>query len=1041
MSELADGRARERISTEFGTSFFVEAAAGTGKTTELVRRIVGLIRSGAGALAQIVAVTFTEKAAGEMKLRLRGEIEKVRGEAEGQERDRLDRALRELELARIGTIHAFCMDVLHERPIEAAIDPRFEISAEDDADALASDAFDGWFQESLSDPPEGVRRILRRRNRRQPPREQLRTATLRLSKHRDFPARWRRDPFDRDREIDKLIYELAQVGALARASSWFDDWLTKSLLEISRFVDEVARREAVAERDYDGLEAELRGFARWRHWGWKGWRGTTFGALSRDEVLERRDRAKADLDAFIAKSDADLAPLLHDAMQVPIAEYETRKAKLGRLDFLDLLIKTRDLIRDDAAVRSELQRRFSHFFVDEFQDTDPLQAEILLLLAADNPAETDWRAVRPVPGKLFLVGDPKQAIYRFRRADVSVYEDVKKHLLGAGSELIELSTSFRALPSIQSFVNSAFAPAMIADGAQAGYVPLERARAEIGGRPTIVALPVPAPYGDYGKIVEASIERSFADAVGGFVDWLINTSGWTVEEEKQQVPVRPRHVAILFRRFQFFGRDITRPYVRTLEARRIPHVLVGARSFHDREEIIALRNALTAIEWPDDELKVFATLRGPFFALSDEALLAFRQQLDGAGGIRTVRLNPRRQIDRDGLPPAAAEVVDALEVLRRLHVSRNHRPIAETITSLLESTRALPGIAFWRNGEQALANCLRVVDLARNFERRALSFRAFVEAMEADAERGEASEAPIVEQGTEGVRIMTVHKAKGLEFPVVILADPACNESSNTPSRHVDPERRLWVQPLCGCAPVELLEAADEELRRDRAEGIRVAYVASTRARDLLVAPVCGDEPIEGWLQVMDPMLYPRQEARRQSIPAPGCPTFGENSVLDRGPEGHAPPGGSVRPGLHRLGGGAPDIVWWDPAVLPPEPEEHAPLRNQRVLEADTQGAAAASEANYALWKDRRHTLITQASRPALKVQTITSLARSENERVGESRPAREDGPPVLVETIESASAQRPGGKRFGALVHAVLASIELTSGNDIEQSVSSTPG
>jgi ATP-dependent helicase/nuclease subunit A len=552
-----------------------------------------------------------------------------------------------------------------------------------------------------------------------------------------------------------------------------------------------------------------------------------------------------------------------------------------------------------------------------------------------------------------------------------------------------------------------------------------------------VALPVPAPYGDYGKIVEASIERSFADAVGGFVDWLINTSGWTVEEEKQQVTVRPRHVAILFRRFQFFGRDITRPYVRTLEARRIPHVLVGGRSFHDREEIIALRNALTAIEWPDDELKVFATLRGPFFALSDEALLAFRQRLDGAGGVRTERLNPRRQIDRDGLDRTTAEVADALEVLRRLHVGRNHRPIAETITSLLEATRALPGIAFWRNGEQALANCLRVVDLARNFERRAFSFRAFVEAMEADAERGEASEAPIVEQGTEGVRIMTVHKAKGLEFPVVILADPTCNESSNTPSRHVDPERRLWVQPLCGCAPVELLEAADEELRRDRAEGIRVAYVASTRARDLLVAPVCGDAPIAGWLQVMDPMLYPQQEVRRQSVPAPGCPTFGEDSVLNRGPEGHSPPGGSVRPGLHRLGGGAPDIVWWDPAVLPPEPDEHAPLRNQRVLEADTGGAAAASETNYASWRDRRQTLLTQASRPALKVQTITSLARSENGIVGGSSPAREDGPPVLVETITSASPKRPGGKRFGALVHAVLASIELTRGDDIQQSAS----
>jgi len=1037
MSELKDRRARERISSEFETTFFVEAAAGTGKTTELVRRIVGLIRSGFGSLAQIVAVTFTEKAAGEMKLRLRSEIESARGKAEGEERQRLDRALKELELARMGTIHAFCIDVLHERPIEAGIDPRFEMSAEDDADALASDAFDDWFQESLSGPPEGVRRMLRRRNRRQPPREQLRNATLRLSKHRDFPTRWRRDPFDRNSEIDRVMLSLAQVGALARARSWSEHWLAKSLSEISRFVDEISRREAVAERDYDGLEAELRGFSRWRHWAWKGGRGVTFGALSRDEALALRDQAKADLDAFIAKSDADLAPLLHDAMQAPIAEYETRKAKLGRLDFLDLLIKTRNLIRDDAAVRSELQRRFTHFFIDEFQDTDPLQAEILLLLAADDPAQTDWRAARPVPGKLFLVGDPKQAIYRFRRADVAVYEDVKKHLLGAGAELIELSTSFRALPSIQSFVNSAFAPAMIADGGQARYVPLERVRTEISGRPTIIALPVPAPYGEYGRIVEASIERSFAEVVGGFVDWLTNASGWTVEEEKQQVPVRPRHVAILFRRFQSFGDDVTRPYVRTLEARRIPHVLLGGRSFHDREEIIALRNALTAIEWPDDELKVFATLRGPFFALSDEALLAFRQQLDGAGGIRPVRLDPRRQIDRKCLHPAAAEVADALEVLRQLHISRNHRPIAETITSLLESTRALPGIAFWRNGEQALANCLRTVDLARNFERRALSFRAFVESMEVDAEQGEAGEAPIVEQGTEGVRIMTVHKAKGLEFPIIILADPTCNETGSKPSRHVDPERRLWVQPVCGCAPVELLEAADEELRRDRAEAVRVAYVASTRARDLLVAPVCGDAPIEGWLQVLDPMLYPPQDAGRQSVAAPGCPPFGENSVLDRGPEGHAPQGGSVRPGLHRLGGGAPDIVWWDPAVLPPEPEEHAPLRNQRVLEADSHGAAVASEANYSLWKDRRQTLVTQSSKPALKVQTITALARNECERVGASDPPPQDGPPVLVGTIASPSAKRPGGRRFGALVHSVLASIALNSGDDIQQSAS----
>jgi ATP-dependent exoDNAse (exonuclease V) beta subunit len=219
MSEFADARARERISGELKTTFFVEAAAGTGKTTELIRRLVGLVRSGAGTLAQIVAVTFTEKSAGEMKLRLRSEIESARASAQGNERERLDDALRQLELARIGTIHAFCMDILHERPLEARIDPLFEIRAEDEADTIADEAFDNWFQRMLSDPPEGVRRVLRRKSKRHPPREQLRTALQTLRKHRDFPTPWRRDAFDRNAQIDKLMADLADVGALAALSS------------------------------------------------------------------------------------------------------------------------------------------------------------------------------------------------------------------------------------------------------------------------------------------------------------------------------------------------------------------------------------------------------------------------------------------------------------------------------------------------------------------------------------------------------------------------------------------------------------------------------------------------------------------------------------------------------------------------------------------------------------------------------------------------------------------------------------------------------
>jgi ATP-dependent helicase/nuclease subunit A len=1018
MIELPDAEARRRILTDFSTTLFVEAAAGTGKTTALIGRIVSLIRNGVGTLERIVAVTFTEKAAGEMKLRLRTEIERARKDASAEEQARLERALAELELARIGTIHAFCGDLLRERPVEAGIDPLFQVAAEDEASELADQAFESWFQASLGDPPEAVRRILRRRSKLQPPREALRNALASLIDHRDFAAPWRRDPFNRRGAIDTLMDQLASVGALAAESSWPEDYLARNLAEIGRFVAENARAEAVRGRDYDGLEASLRGLARARSWTWKGARRTRFGALSRDEVLARRNALKEGLDAFVAASDADLAPLLHEALQSAVGAYESLKPRIGRLDFLDLLIKTRNLVRDDAGVRTELQRRFTHFFVDEFQDTDPLQAEILLLLSACESSKTDARKIQPVPGKLFLVGDPKQSIYRFRRADVAIYEDVKKTLLEKGAQLLHLTTSFRSPPSLQSFVNVAFALAMGAspDESQAAYVPLDKWRPEIAGRPTIVALPVPRPYADYGKIVNRRIEESLPDAVGAFIDWLTNESGWTVEEDEKQVPVKPRHICILFRRFRSFSSDITRPYVRALERRRIPHVLVGGRSFHDREELIALRNALVAIEWPDDELRVFATLRGPLFALGDEALLAFRQYIDSDGQLQIRRLHPLHRIDRDQLHLSAHEVADALALLARLHTGRNHRPISQTIMMLLEAVRAHAGIALWPTGEQALANSFRLIDKARHFERRASSFRAFVEQMEADAERGEADEAPIVEEGTEGVRVMTVHKAKGLEFPVVILADPTCQMTRDVPSRHVDPVGRRWFEPLCGCAPIELLEASDEELRRDRAEAIRVAYVATTRARDLLVAPVCGDAPIAGWLDPLQPVLYPSDDAKRRARPAPGCPIFGDDSVPDRGSEGIPPPGGSVRPGLHPSSAGGPPVAWWDPAVLRLDVEEQAPLRQQHILEADPEGAAvAAGEQMYAQWKSTFRETLARASHPSIAVQTVTSLASAETV---DQR--------IQVEIVPGIQSERPTGRRFGALVHSLLAAIDL---------------
>ena len=555
-----------------------------------------------------------------------------------------------------------------------------------------------------------------------------------------------------------------------------------------------------------------------------------------------------------------------------IEYYEALKQRAGVLDFLDLLLVARDLVRDNADVRADLQHRFSHIFIDEFQDTDPLQAEILLLLSAEHPAEANWENVRPTPGKLFIVGDPKQSIYRFRRADVSLYQGLKNRLVQRGATLEHLTVSFRATAELQEMVNAAIAPLMPAESeTQPAYVPLQKFREGVASQPAVVVLPVPAPYSDDGRYIRQwKIDESLPDATAAFVDWLIKQSGWTVTEREapdKRVPIEARHVCILFRRLNSFGNDVTRPYIRALEARHLPHVLVKGGSFNEREEVEAIRNLLGAIERPDDELVVFAALRGPVFALSDGALLEYRETQGS--------LHPFRKLKPDPASTEVKEVADALEMLRDLHRGRNRRPIADTIARVLNQTRAHAGFAIWPTGEQALANLMRLMDMARRYEARggATSFRGFVDELEAPAERDEASEVPVVEEGTEGVRIMTVHRAKGLEFPVVVLADLTCRETRE-PSRHVNPAKKLCAQRLAGYAPRELLDNSEDEGRREHEEAIRVLYVAATRARDLLVVPAVGDEEREGWLQDLAPRFIPirKSVAVRSRGPRPEFP-------------------------------------------------------------------------------------------------------------------------------------------------------------------------
>jgi ATP-dependent exoDNAse (exonuclease V) beta subunit len=1061
---LADQHDRDLISHALDDTLIVEAAAGTGKTTELVHRIVRVIESGRAEVTEIVSVTFTEKAAGELKLRLREALEESRSvaAAESKERHRLDEAVRRLEEAQISTIHGFCADLLRERPVEARVDPLFAVLTEPQAARLYDAAFQTWFQEHLSNPPEGIQRSLRRpsfagfgpgaASNEDGPVERLRNAGWELIQWRDFEGDWQRPPFERERRIDALAQQLRGFADLSDTPSYQYDAFCLDTRPARQLSEEIARMENVAPRDYSRLEGALVDLCRNRQFrqARKGSGKQYRPGVLREDVTRARDELQAELTRFESDANADLAALLREELRTCADTYEQAKAKAGALDFLDLLLKARNLVRDDAEVRRSFQQRFKRLFVDEFQDTDPLQAEILLLLAADDPAVTDWRKVRPIPGKLFIVGDPKQSIYRFRRADVGIYRGVYEMLQAAGAKPVTLRTSFRARPNIQRTINASFAPVMTGDvqAAQASYVPLEPFRSDSPEQPSVIVLPVPEPYGKQ-RIANTSVEESLPDAVGAYVHWLIHESNWKVStgfrpgEKQALVRIQARHICLLFRRFVSFGADMTRPYVRALEARGVPHLLVGGRSFHNRGEIETLRAALAAIEWPDDELSMFATLRGALFAIGDEELLEYRHQfshfhpfrIPAMAGDAITALVGRdfsRAVDSVGpdFSPAVAPIVDALSLLQRLHRSRNHVSVARTISTLLEATRAHVRFALEHGGEQVLANVLHVAELARRYEADGgISFRGFIEELREQAEDGQAGEAPILEEGSDGVRLMTVHKAKGLEFPVVILADMTAKIRSASASRHIDSAGGACAIRIAGCSPFDLIQHEPEELARDEAEGVRLAYVAATRARDLLVVPAIGDEAREGWIDPINRAIYPPNEARRQQVAAPGCPALkSKDSVLVR-PNGDPASTNTVAPGLHAFGA-SHSVVWWDPRNLELKAEPPLGIRRSELIVKDVAARTVeAGLADYTAWRTRTDAAVAEGSRRSIAAQTVTQWSKTAADDVNVKLP-----PVKIVEVPRE--PDRPTGIRFGALVHAVLGTVPLDGDADVIQRV-----
>ena len=548
---------------------------------------------------------------------------------------------------------------------------------------------------------------------------------------------------------------------------------------------------------------------------------------------------------------------------------------------------------------------------------------------------------------------PGQAVRRGRpqAVDLPVPPRRRRHVPGGEgapvlarrAPVVALTSSFRAVPSLQRLVNAAFAPRMVEDRAtlQAGYVPLTPYRAERAGQPSVVALPVPRPYGRWG-LTKTAIEASLPDAVGAFVHWLVEKSGWRVTERDGRARAArggPPRVPAL-------------PPLHPVGRRRHPALRRGAGGARHpaharrREVVPPARGGREPAHRAGGHRVAGRRARG----LRGAQGPALRRRRRGAARVPRARraacipsAPPPRAEPGEPVPPSTPAGGGASGCSRELHRRRNLRPVEETIAALLAATRAHAAFILRPSGEQALANVLRIAELARAWETSGgISFRGFVEQLQEEAE-GEAPEAPIVEEGSEGVRIMTVHRAKGLEFPVVILADIARQYRRANPGRWVDTDRGLCAVRLAGWSPWDLLDHEAEEVARDRAEGVRVAYVAATRARDLLVVPAVGDDPFasdweaagDSWIAPLQRADLPGAGAAAVAGRAPACPPFGEDSVLER-PERETPGRDNVQPGLHMLGAAADQahpVVWWDPRALALDRQPLFGIRRQDLIE------------------------------------------------------------------------------------------------------------
>lgn len=830
-------------------SVALSAGAGCGKTFVLTERFLSHLQPGNGdalddlaGLHQLIAITFTDRAAREMRDRIRSKCFDRLQTAPASDVDYWLRLLRSLDTARISTIHAFCGTLLRSHAVEAKLDPRFTVVEQSQADTLLAELIDDVLRNALAE--------------RGPAAMEL---TVRLG-------------------LDRLREMIASLVSYGRTIP-FDDWLTKSpadlvaiwdrfrsdnvlpsivagisngpaakeLLQVICFLGDVSgelkkRCQTLAASlpnltKSKNLAADLEAILQAARVQGAGTKKTW-----PDETLYERFKAAAEtvrsevkwafellqFDQKAAEADASAGLQLLSLVSEVLKQYEARKQELAWLDFNDLLIRARELLVDPQ--HADLQKRLASqtrlLLVDEFQDTDPVQVDLIKALCGP----------RLHKGQLFFVGDYKQSIYRFRGADPSVFRQLQRETPKPGQ--LPLTKNFRSQPAILDFVNALFCDALSsADDEAMQYEPLRAHHSQVTPTPAIEFLWANCADLKKGEVgAKAEARRRDADHLARRIRQMLDHGELLVrdiaaKDRPQARPVQPKDIAVLFRALS----DV-QYYEEALRTWGIDYYLVGGHAFYAQQEIYDVMNLLRSLASSADEISLAGVLRGPMFALTDETLYWLSQHEHGlAFGLFDESVPASLSDEQRERTAYAAKTMSELRQLK------DRLPIAALLNEAMRRTAYDAALLAEFMGERKLANLRKLIDQARSFDQSGvLGLTDFIVQLSQFVVRQPREPlAATHPEGTNVVRLMTIHQSKGLEFPVVFVPD--LDRAS-----HGVESGAVWNPQLGPLVKLPLRRDNEAHLTgldlhnalaslEDEAERLRLLYVATTRAADYLV--------------------------------------------------------------------------------------------------------------------------------------------------------------------------------------------------------------